>query len=147
MKRGGLIILLIMLMWGCENTTFVSSVPYYPVRLELNILAEYPNFVAAGGIQVLEFTSPRYPTESLGYAGIMVYTAFDNRYHACDMCCPNCLKRSEPVHWDNGFYAHCPTCGEDYDISYGYGTPTKGIAKEQLRPYKTAYNNGKLSIY
>lgn len=134
-------------MWGCENTTFVSSVPYYPVRLELNILAEYPNFVASGGVQAMEFTTPRYPTESLGYAGILVFTTFDNQYGACDMCCPHCLKQHQPVHWDGGMYAHCPICGEDYDISFGYCTPTKGIAGERLRPYRTVYTNGKLSVY
>lgn len=147
MKRAFRLILLTALLLSCENTTFISSVPSYPVRMELNILAEYPNFIAAGDVKVLTFTSPRYPTEAVGYAGLLIYTAMDNQYHAADLCCPHCLKRSKPVEWDGGFYMHCPTCGEDYDISYGYGIPVRGIANERLRPYSAAYGNGKLSIY
>jgi len=132
---------------ACDSyTTFVSSVPSYPVHMELNILAEYPNFVPSGGIQALTFTERRYATEAIGYAGLLVYTAFDEQYHACDLCCPHCLKRDKPVEVD-GMFAHCPTCGEDYDISYGYATPSRGISKERLRPYYTSYSGGKLLVY
>lgn len=149
MKRIAGILMLTMLLIGCDNTTFMSSVPSYPVRMEINILAEYPNFVPAGDIKVLTFTSPRYPTEAVGYGGLLIYTAMDNQYHACDLCCPHCLKRNAPVEWDGGFYMKCPICGEEYDISFGYATPTKGIIKERLRPYNTSYNstNGKLTVY
>lgn len=148
MKRASLIIMLVLLLLGCENTTFVSSVPSYPVGMELNILGEFPHFTPSGGIDCMSFTTPRFPTEAVGYAGILVYTAFDNQYHACDLCCPHCVKRNAPVEWDGGFYMHCPTCGEDYDISYGLGTPTRGISNERLRPYHATYNysNGKLRI-
>lgn len=146
-RRIAALLLLICGLWACQGTTtFVSSVPSYPVHLELNILAEYPNFVPAGDIKALSFTSQRYPTEAVGYAGILVYTAFDEHYHACDLCCPKCLKRDVPIEVD-GMFAHCPECGEDYDISYGYGTPSKGISTERLRPYTANYSNGKLIIF
>ncbi|MBQ9340294.1 MAG: hypothetical protein IJS13_08195 [Paludibacteraceae bacterium] len=140
------ILLLCLLVSSCEGTTFVSSVPSYPVHFEINILAEYPHFVPSGGIDHLVFTSQRYYTDAVGYAGLLVYTAFDEQYHACDLCCPKCLKRYIPIEPD-GMYAHCPTCGEDYDLSYGLGNPTKGISKEMLRPYHCSYANGKLLIY
>ena len=146
MKKWIKIWILAIAMMGCENTTFMSSVPSYPVQMVINILGEYPNFVAEGSINVLTFTSPRYPTEAVGYAGLLIYTAFDNQYHACDLCCPKCLKRSAPVEWDGGFYTHCPTCGEDYDLSYGLGIPTRGISNERLRPYTALYGNGRLTI-
>lgn len=137
---------LFLLFPACGHTTFVSSVPSYPVHLELNIYAEYPHFVPSGGIQYLTFTHQRYPTDAVGYAGLLVYTAFDEQYHACDLCCPKCLQRDKPVEPD-GLFARCPVCGEEYDISYGYGTPTKGISKERLRPYTTSFANGKLIVY
>ena len=146
MKKWIKIWLLAIVMMGCENTTFMSSVPSYPVQMVINILGEYPNFVAEGSINVLTFTSPRYHTEAVGYAGLLIYTAFDSQYHACDLCCPHCVKRSAPVEWDGGFYAHCPTCGEDYDLSYGLGIPTRGISKGRLRPYAAFYSNGRLTI-
>ena len=84
--------------------------------------------------------------DAVGYGGLLVYTTMDERYMACDLCCPKCLKRDVPVEAD-GMFAHCPICGEDYDLSYGYGIPTKGIGKERLRPYNASYANGKLLIY
>lgn len=139
-------ILFLCLLWSCGETTFVSSVPSYPVHMEINILAEYPNFVPTGGIQALTFTSPRYPTERVGYAGLLIYTAFDEHYHACDLCCPKCLLQNRPIEVD-GMFARCPNCGEEYDLSYGYGTPTRGISRERLRPYTANYANGKLIVY
>lgn len=139
--------MLAALLWGCGETTWVSSVPTYPVGMELNILGEYPHFVPAGAVQALRFTQPRYPNEAVGYAGLLVFTAFDMHYYACDLCCPHCLDRSHPLETD-GIFAHCPVCGEDYDLSQGYATPTRGISKEALRHYNAFYNSasGKLRI-
>ena len=72
MKKWINILLLAIAMMACENTTFVSSVSSYPVQMVINILGEYPNFVAEGGINVLTFTAPRYPTEAVGYAGLLI---------------------------------------------------------------------------
>ena len=144
-KRLFLLVVSVMLL-SCENTTYVSSIPSYPVHMVLNILGEYPNFVAEGNIAALSFPEPRFPNEAVGYGGVVVFTAFDNQYHACDLCCPHCMLRDKPVEFDGGFYMHCPSCGEDYDISYGYALPTKGISTERLRPYRAVYGNGRLTI-
>lgn len=134
MKKTGFFVLLSLLLWSCENTTMVSSVPSYPVRLEVKITAEHPEFRPDGTFRALTFTERRFPTEALGYAGILVCTTCDEHYCAYDLCCPVCLNPSKPLQMD-GWYAKCPTCGEEYDMSYGYATPTKNISKERLRPY------------
>jgi hypothetical protein len=41
----------------------------------------------------------------------------------------------------DGLYAVCETCGEEFDLSYGYGVPTKGITREPMKMYHTSYRN------
>lgn len=138
-----------MLLTACdENTTYRSSVPAFPVRMELNILGEYPHFIPENPLQYLTFTKPRYEgVEYVGYAGLLVYTGLDRNYHAFDLACPHCLNRQQVLQPD-GMYAICPVCEEQYDISYGLAVPTKGISNEALRKYTTRYDNttGKLYI-
>ena len=40
----------------------------------------------------------------------------------------------------------CPHCGEQYDVSYGLGLPTKGKSKWPLRAYKCFADGGHLII-
>lgn len=138
--------LIILSFAACDsNTTFRSSVPTYPVQFEINILAEYPHFVTGNGFQTLTFTQQRYYQDALGYAGLLVWVGMDEQYHAADLCCPHCVNTRTAVEVD-GFYAKCPNCGEEYDLSFGIANPTKGISKEMLRKYSTAFNGTKLTI-
>lgn len=145
MQRSVICILLSLLFWACQDTTFVSSVPSYPVHKELDLKGEYATFLADGTFRALRFTERRYNTEAIGYAGLLVCAACDEHYYAFDLCCPNCISRSNPLELD-GFFAHCTTCGENYDLSYGFATPTKGICQEPLRRYHTVYSIDKLII-
>lgn len=139
-------ILLGMTLWACTSNSIVNPVPNYPVSMEVNILAEYPKFTTSNIGASLCFTAPRFPTERVGYAGLLLFVNFNEQYNAFDLCCPNCVLRNKPMEVD-GIFAVCPECGEEYDLSYGLGSPTQGIAKNFLKKYKTNYNNGKLIIY
>ncbi|MCM1035333.1 MAG: hypothetical protein NC038_07060 [Paludibacter sp.] len=133
------------LLYACNDTTFRSSVPSYPVHLQRNLLAEYPHFLNASADQYLIFKEQRYPTDALGYAGILVQRDMDARFRAYDLACPHCLNREQTIIPD-GIFAVCPICQEAYDLSYGLGIPTKGKSKEALRQYNAQYNNGYLTI-
>jgi len=157
MKRLICIFSIAAIMMACESYSIVNPVPNFPVGMEINILAEYPAFTTANTYAYITFLSPRYATERTGYAGIMVYVAGDMTYHAFDLCCTNCLdqncpitpddKHYEPKRVGSTMYAKCSRCGEEYDLSMGLGVPTKGLAKNYLKSYKTNYSNGKLTIF
>ena len=83
-------------------------------------------------------------TDYYGYAGTLIYITHDQHYAAFDLCCPHCIKR-EPCYVD-GFYVICPICGEKYDVSHGFGTPTLSISKQALRKYSAIYTNHRLTI-
>lgn len=136
---------LCLLFPACKDTTFKSSVPNYPVYLQLNILAEYPHFLNAPADKYLIFKHQRYPTDALGYAGLLVQRDMDGRFRAYDLACPHCLNRERTIEPD-GLFAVCPICGEAYDLSYGLAIPTKGKSKEALRQYTAHYYNGYLTI-
>jgi nitrite reductase/ring-hydroxylating ferredoxin subunit len=117
-----------------------SSVPNVPVNYTLYITSEHPHFIVDNGFQTLTVTSSKYERESVGYAGLLIWTAMDGHYHAADLCCPNCLKRTKPVEVD-GLFAVCPLCDEHYDLSWGYAFPTKGKTKESLKKYQALIHN------
>lgn len=148
MRRLIAILTLAVTLLACESHSIVNPVPNYPVSMELSILGEYPHFTTANIGAHLTFTTPRYPTERVGYAGLLLFVNFNEAYSAFDLCCPHCVDRFHPIEVD-GMYATCPICGEAYDLTYGLGVPTKGIAVNYLKTYKTNYNylTGKLVIY
>ena len=161
MRRHPLILLVVCtcLLTACGGTTtFRSSVPTYPIHLEINTnVGMYVHFVPenvgmyliadAGGIHLNGETQPLTVTDAYGFAGTVVYIDGFHPYGAYDLCCPHCLKRDAPCTID-GMFAVCPTCGEQYDIYSGNGVPTRAIAKEPLKAYRTTYNaaTGKLSV-
>ena len=129
-----------LLLSACEKVNYRSSVPNVPVNYTLYITSEHPHFIVDNGFQTLTVTSSKYERESVGYAGLLIWTAMDGHYHAADLCCPNCLKRTKPVEVD-GLYAICPICNEQFDLSFGFAIPTKGITDEPLRRYQTRLDN------
>ena len=129
-----------LILSACEMVNYRSSVPNVPVNYTLYITSEHPHFIVDNVFQTLTVTSSKYERESVGYAGLLIWTAMDGHYHAADLCCPNCLKRTKPVEVD-GLFAVCPLCDEHYDLSWGYAFPTKGKTKESLKKYQALIHN------
>lgn len=139
-KYGVLLVMLIIgfVVTGCENVNRRSSVPYVRVNYTLHITREFPHFVTDNGFQTITITQGRFEKEYVGYAGLLIWVGMDNNYHAADLCCPHCVKRNKPLTVDRMF-AVCELCGEQYDISWGFGFPTKGITDEPLKQYNTSF--------
>ena len=140
MKKWILIGFIGSLLLGCEDFNNQNPVPYVPVSYTLKITEEYPHFMIDNGYQTMTITKPRYNYEYIGYCGLLIWIGMDEKYHAADLCCPNCVNKTKPVKVD-GLYAVCPICGEAFDLSYGYAFPTKGITKYPLRQYQAIDNN------
>ena len=151
------IILALLLLTACEDTTFRSSVPTRPVQLAINTAAGmYVHFVREniGACVVVDpngyhfngQTLPLTPTDYYGFAGVVIIVTNDQNYAAFDLACPHCLSQMHPCEID-GCFAVCPICGEKYDLSFGYATPMKGFSKEALRKYNTIYSYPRLTIH
>ena len=140
---------------ACGDTVLSSAVPKSPVQLMINTEAgEYVHFIPANtgehiivdaaGYHYHNKTLPLGSNDYFGYAGVLIYITQDQQYAAFDLCCPHCLKRQACTL--DGFFVVCPICGEKYDVSHGYGTPTEAISKEALRKYTTIYSNHRLTV-
>lgn len=140
-----IILILANLLTSC-NDNIQSSIPDYPVYLELNLTTTYPNFRSP--IQTLTFESIKYLpiTSRIGYGGILICTGFDREYSAFDMCCPYELKKNTRVHPNGIGQAVCDSCGSVFDIGYGIGNPISGKAKEVLKRYRTSLTGDILYI-
>jgi len=129
---------------SCDDT-YKSSIPDFPVQLDLNLTTTYPTFKNSYN-KFLIFETKRYVTDYIGYGGILVYTGFDGAYYAFDLACPYEVKQKIRVHPNDKGQAICDSCKTVFDISYGIGNPTSGPAKETLRRYKTNLSGDVLYI-
>lgn len=142
---------------GCENTTWQSSVPTYPVRATIDTRAVFIDFTPEntnayitidkeGYYENGRFVLPVTVNDAWGYGGLLVYVSM-NGYVAFDQACPNCAAhgKKRPCEMD-GIFAVCPECGEQYEVASGYAVPQKGICREALRQYNIVYSEGKLNI-
>jgi hypothetical protein len=129
---------------GC-NENVISSIPDFPVYLQLNLTTTYPTFRNSYN-KFLLFKQGVFVTDHVGYGGILVYTGLDGGYYAFDMACPYEAKQNIRVYPNDVGQAICEGCGSVYEIGYGIGYPSKGVAKEALKRYKATLSGDNLII-
>ena len=134
-KKLAILPILFALMAGC--TGYVSSIPDREVYFKRDINTE--NLTPFGAYMYV--TEPVYAVDKIGFGGLLIYHAQDNVFYAVDLACPKEMTynvRISPP--DDLGMCKCQTCGEVYDMTFGQGSPTKGIAKEPLRHYTVSFD-------
>lgn len=139
-----LIFLLSLYLVSC-NDNVISSIPDYPVSLNLNLTTTYPNFRNSYN-KFLIFKKEVFVTDRIGYGGILVYSGFDGSYYAFDMSCPYEAKQNIRVYPNDTGQAVCEGCGSVFDIGYGIGNPSSGKAKQALKRYKATLSGDVLYV-
>jgi len=130
-----------------------SSIPDYPVYLQLNLTAKYPTFKNSSG-QFLSFEKVITTNDRIGFGGIVVCTGISlddyggTQYYAFDMACPYEVKNTAKVHPDKTGLPQlvCDKCGSVFDITFGSGHPLSGPAKEYLKKYRTSLSGDILFV-
>ncbi len=134
-KMFALLTILFVLMAGC--TGYVSSIPDREVYFKRSINTE--NLTPFGAYMYV--TAPVFSVDRIGFGGLLIYHAQDNVFYAVDLACPKevtyNIRISPP---DDLGMCKCVTCGEVYDMTFGQGSPTKGISKEPLRHYTVTFD-------
>ena len=143
-KYYSLFAIIALLSVSC-NDNIRSSIPDYPVYLNLNLTTTYPTFRDNPG-QYLLFKTRVFETDRVGFSGILVYCGWDNNYYAFDMCCPYEAKQTVRVYPNDVGQAVCEKCGSVFDIGYGIGNPSSGPTKEVLKRYRTTLSGDNLVI-
>jgi len=144
------VIFLALTFASCRDTV-TSSIPDYPVYLELNLTtAPYTTF-RNSYLHCFYFITLNSPhilpiTNRLGYGGIIVCTGYDGEYYAFDMSCPYEASRTVRVYPNDSGQAVCEKCGSVYTLGYGIGDPQSGPAKEMLKRYKATLNGYTLYV-
>lgn len=142
-----IIVAFCFLCTACDGPTN-SSVPVYPVHMEVNTKTVFIDFTPQninayitldrdGYKENGVWKLPATAVDAFGYGGVVLYVSMVG-YAAFDLACPHCAAqgRRSPCEMD-GIYAVCPHCGEEYEVSSGYGFPRKGISKEAMRRLNT----------
>lgn len=137
---------------GCDDS-YVSSIPSYPVSLQLHLTSTYPTFKNSTN-QFLLFEKRVNETDRIGYGGILVCTGIslddsgNTIYYAFDMACPYEAKKDVRVYPVKDVdQVKCEKCGSVYNVGYGWGDPASGPATEILKRYKTSLSGDVLYIY
>ena len=154
----GVACVLITLLTSCEDTTFRSSVPTYPVRVVIDTrIGEFVHFqpTSLGSHVVVNkdgyFLDDRWVNavsamDAWGYGGILVYIS-SMGYDAYDLACPYCASRGLcRTCLVDGANAVCPECGEEYDLMSGLANPRQGIAHETLRRMNLINSDGRITV-
>lgn len=147
----------VLVLCSCEGTSFRSAVPNAPVSIRINTNEwEWVHFKPAniGAIMTVDkqgfhLNGKTYSIrrqDYYGYRGLVVVVDNNGQHSAFDMCCPNCVYQNDGTVEIDGMFARCPHCGEEYDLSWGYANPQKGIAKQCLRKYTCTYSGEILTI-
>lgn len=142
-----LLSLLLAFQFASCNDSIKSSIPDYPVSLDLNLTSTYPIFKNSVNDFLSFKTIVGLPvTSRIGFGGIIVCTSgFDDSgnslYFAFDMACPFEVKNNIRVYPDTTGLSRvvCEKCGSVFDVSYGNGSPISGPAKETLKRYRTNF--------
>jgi hypothetical protein len=138
--------LLVYLPLSCQDH-ITSSIPEYPVFLDLNLATTYPTFRNSTNQTLVFKTRDKLPDISrIGFGGILVCTDYVGDYYAYDLCCPYELKANTRVHPDGVGQAICDSCKSIFNIFTAPGTPVSGKAKEFLKRYKANLNGDILRI-
>lgn len=127
---------LVLFMTGCNVHN--TSIPERQVYLRRNIDTE--NLRAFGSSLYVD--KPKLATDRIGFGGIIIIHALDDKYYAFELSCPVEINEKILVGKpDADLTCKCGTCGEKYDISFGLGIPLNKISKEALRLYSVSIDD------
>ena len=150
---------MLLLLTGCEGTSFQSSVPRYPVRVNINTdRAEFVTFQQPAAFEHIVLNREGYflngkflrkpdVTDAWGYGGVIVYVNMSGGLDAYDLACPYCAARGTCSPCEvNGMFATCPRCGEEYDLGFGTAVPQHGLAQEYLLRLNLIRSGNKITV-
>jgi hypothetical protein len=132
---GSLLMAILYCLSGCDNT--VSSIPDRDVYLKRSII----NYSLGTIGNYLYITSPVLAEDRTGFGGLLVIHTLSDEYCAFDLACPHEANADVRIGVPSSMcICKCDSCGEEYDLSSGFGFPTKGISKESLREYTVSFD-------
>lgn len=110
-----------------------SSIPDMPVAI-IRTISLSGSLSERGGFLYIDQRKNEF--DRIGFGGVLIYHGLNDEYYAVDLACPKELKNNILIgRPDLSGLCTCAVCGEVYDMSSGFGTPTKGISKESLKHY------------
>ncbi|MDR1259175.1 MAG: (2Fe-2S)-binding protein [Tannerellaceae bacterium] len=137
--------LLALIGSSCEKA-FISSIPNYPVYLELDLAFEDNVLVPVLAYKIYTPQNVNQAIEKTGFGGVLIFHGI-NAYHAFDAACPHEASRTVTVGVDDDhLYAVCPRCQTKYDLTSGVANPVSGPGREQLKPYRVWGSDSKIYV-
>ncbi len=139
---------MLLSIFSCEDNRSFKT-PNFPVYVELNLQQSANRaLMTPGGILLID--EPRLEGERLGFGGLAVVHSSKvlNEFYAFDLACPYENRASVQLEIKD-LFLKCPECKSEFDVTSGFGVPTKLPARTPLRRYRCSYNphTYQLTIY
>lgn len=132
MKR--LLILTCLLVCSCHEMH--NPIPDYPVYLVLDLTFEDKALRDIPSSKAYTVQTVNSGVERVGFGGVLVVHAVDDRFYAFDLACPHEQSRNIHIAADeNTLNAVCTVCGTRYDIGVGGTGAPNGVGKSYLKRY------------
>jgi nitrite reductase/ring-hydroxylating ferredoxin subunit len=119
----------------------------YPVYLRLDLAFEDKALRTVPGSKSYTVKDINTNIERIGFGGVLVVHAVDDRFHAFDLACPHEANRSILIEPDaDHLNAVCPRCGTKYEIGIeGSGAPN-GVSRFYLKKYTVLGSGTQLTV-
>lgn len=146
--------LVVFLLFAC-NKTHVSTIPNFPVYLELDLTYEDKDLIRLQAHKIYTHASINQYVGvfSVGFGGVLVYHGIDTgsgEYFAFDAACPFEANRSTLIEVESDeVFAVCPKCNSKFELLNGIGNPVSGPANDEgyyLKKYAVTHTGNKLIV-
>lgn len=152
MKYKPIFLFLILCLFPSCDKKYISSIPDYPVYLELDLNFEDKDLIPVQAYKIFTSANINQAVERVGYGGVLVYhglsnTAGTDAYYAFDLSCPHEASRTVTVEVDeNSVYAVCPKCGSQFELLNGIGNRISGPTDEYLKSYQVSVSGNRIIV-
>ncbi|MDR0429131.1 MAG: (2Fe-2S)-binding protein [Tannerellaceae bacterium] len=148
--RYSLLFLAFLFLISCDRK-YISSIPDYPVYLELDLNFEDKDLIPIQAYKIFTEKNINQRIERVGYGGILVYHGLSNTasdaYFAFDISCPHESSRTVTVEVDESrVYAICPKCDSKFELLNGIGNRISGPTDEYLKSYQVSVNGNRITV-
>ncbi len=129
---------MLLSIFSCEDNRSFKT-PNLLVYVELNLQQSVNRPLTTPG-SILLLKEPRLEGERLGFGGLaVVRDLLETKFYAFDLACPYENRASVQLEIKD-LFLKCPECKSEFDVTSGFGVPTKLPARTPLRRYRCSYN-------
>ena len=128
---------LLFAMVACDKPQ-INPIPNWQVDFTIDVRFADDDLFLSPSAKII--TEPRFETDRLGFAGLILTRDVLGDLHAFDRACPFEAERITVLELD-GIFAKCSKCGSVFDLTNGFGNRISGPSEFDLKRYTVVFSS------